>query len=96
MTRRSVGVCFVSSVTTAVFVVVVARRLRCYRRRTARLIDARAGVVGRARGIAAVKSFASPAVRLVVRVCVCFVLFLVVCVRLVRTRHGEDARDVLL
>ena len=29
-------------------------------------------------------------------VCVCFVLFLVVCVRLVRTRHGEDARDVLL
>jgi hypothetical protein len=30
------------------------------------------------------------------RVCVCFVLFLVVCVRLVRTRHGEDARDVLL
>ena len=44
-----------------------------------------------------VKSFASPAVRLVGRVCVfCFVLFLVVCVRLVRTRHGEDARDVLL
>lgn len=94
MTRRSVGMfCFERY--DSRFRRCCSSR-RCYRRRTARLIDARVGVVIRARGIGVVKGFASPAVRLVVRVCVCFVLFLVVCVRLVRTRHGEDARDVLL
>jgi len=74
MTRRSVGMfCFERYDSRFRF----RRRLssrRCYRRRTARLIDARVGVVIRARGIGVVKSFASPAVRLVGRVCVfCFV-----------------------
>jgi hypothetical protein len=96
MTRRSVGMFCFERYDSRFRRRCCSSRRRCYRRRTARLIDARAGVVGRARGIGVVKSFASPAVRLVVCVCVCFVLFLVVCVRLVRTRHGEDARDVLL